>query len=185
MCVCRQHSYCQNQRFKDHIAFSVFMCTYFIFLNKQGKVITLKVLIWYRNYNRSVSFTSMSKGLDRLTDTHHKNNKAQSGLEQPNYIKLNKWNSKRACLPMEWHGQWRSIYFKTVSWAAGSSLLAEPLPECISAATKARLGTILTGRSLLSDGILIKCFLFAAHCSESWWLSALNHKAHLGVLHSQ
>lgn len=83
-----------------------------------------------------------------------------------------------------WHGQWCFIYFNTVPWAAGSSLLAELLPECIFWGAKMHLGTILTGRGLLPDGILIKCFLFAAHCSESWWLTALNHKAHLGVLQS-
>lgn len=85
---------------------------------------------------------------------------------------------------VRWHGQWRFIYLNTVPWAAGSSLLAELLPECIFWGAKMRLGTILTGRGLLPDGILIKCFLFAAHCSESWWLTALNHKAHLGVLQS-
>lgn len=63
----------------------------------------------------------------------------------------------------------------STSWAAAS----------IFWGAKTRLGTILTERGPLPDGILIKCFLFAAHCSESWWLTALNHKAHLGVLWSQ
>lgn len=42
-------------------------------------------------------------------------------------------------------------------------------PQCTGSfwGTKMSLGITLTERGLLPDGILIKCFLFAAHCSES------------------
>lgn len=155
------------------------------FLNNCRHVVALKKM-WKIFW---MFFVRVSKDYERLRVTNHKNNLLRTGLDLANNIEINKkkidkkW--KWACWSGHWHGQWRSIYFKSVLRAAGNSLLAELLPECIFAGTKARLGTILTGRGLLSDGILIKCFLFAAHCLESWWLSALNHKAHLGVLQSQ